>query len=66
MTALTMAVLMFGLTVLVGTAQERVVNALKGGSSKVKRWSGLVLIAVGLWLIALAVWADFFSRLFPV
>jgi hypothetical protein len=57
---------MFGLAVLVGAAQEHVVSTLKAGTPTVKRWSGLVLIGVGLWLLSLAIWADFFERLFPV
>lgn len=61
-----MAALMFGLAMLVGAAQERIVNALKAETSTVKRWSSLVLVGVGLWLFALAVWADFFARFFPV
>jgi len=32
----------------------------------VKRWGGHVLITLGLWFIALAVFADFFAELFPV
>ena len=61
-----MAALMFGLAVLVGAAQERVVDELKAGTSRVKRWSGLVLLGAGLWLLVLAIWADFFARFFPV
>ena len=41
-------------------------TALKAGAARVKRWSGLVLVGVGLWLLALAVWADFFARFVPV
>jgi hypothetical protein len=66
LTAVTMAALMFGLAVLVGATQERVVNMLKAGTSNVKRWSGIVLVGIGLWLLTLAVWADFFARFFPV
>lgn len=61
-----MALLLFGLALLVGAAQERVVDMLKAGTSGIKRWSGLVMAGVGLWLLALAIWADFFARLFPV
>jgi hypothetical protein len=64
--AVTMALLMFALAFLIGTAQQRVVEALKAGTQQVKQWSGLVLLLVGGWLIALAVWADFFARIFPV
>ena len=61
-----MAALMFALAALVGAVQERVITVLKAGTSRVKRWGGLVLVGVGLWLLALAVWADLFARLFPV
>lgn len=65
MTAVEMATFMFGSAVLLDAAQERVVSALKAGTSSVKRWSGLILVALGLWLPALAVWADFFARFVP-
>ena len=61
-----MALLMFGLALLVGAAQEQVVAMLKAGTSGVKRWSGLIVAGVGLWLLALAIWADFFAGFFPV
>lgn len=61
-----MTLLTFALAILVGAAQQRVVDALKEGTRRVKRWSGVILLLVGVWLIALAVWADFFTRLFPV
>lgn len=64
--AVTMAALMFGLAGLVGAAQERVIDALKAETGRVKRWSGLVLVAAGLWLLALAIWAGFFTGFFPV
>lgn len=62
----TMALLMFALAILIGLAQQRVVDALKAGTQQVKRWSGAVLAGVGLWLIVLALWAEAFARLFPV
>jgi len=61
-----MAVLMLVLAVLVGAAQERLVDRLKAGTRQVKQWSGVVLLLVGAWLIALAIWAEFFARIFPV
>lgn len=61
-----MALLMFGLALLVGAAQERLVDALKAGTRQVKQWSGGVLFLVGAWLTALAIWAGFFARFFPV
>lgn len=64
--ALTMALLMLALAFLVGAAQQRVINTLKEGTQQVKKWSGAILFLVGAWLIVLAVWADFFARVFPV
>ena len=61
-----MALLVFAVAILIGTAQERTVNTLKQGTQHVKRWSGTILLLVGAWLIALAIWADFFTGLFPV
>lgn len=32
----------------------------------IKRWGGWILITVGVWLLALAVFSEFFARVFPV
>jgi hypothetical protein len=32
----------------------------------VKRWGGRILIAVGVWFLVLALFADFFEGVFPV
>lgn len=61
-----MTLLLFTLATAVGWAQERVVAGLKQSTYAVKRWSGGVLILIGVWLLALAIWADAFARLFPV
>lgn len=61
-----MALLMFGLALLVGAAQERLLDTLKAGTQQIKRWSGVILLVVGAWLIVLAIWADFFAQIFPV
>jgi uncharacterized protein involved in cysteine biosynthesis len=61
-----LVVLMVALAVLVATAQQRTVDALRAGAPAVKRWGGRILLVVGAWLIALAVFAGFFARVFPV
>ncbi|HSM58842.1 MAG TPA: hypothetical protein VK879_21995 [Candidatus Sulfomarinibacteraceae bacterium] len=61
-----MALLMFALAFLIGAAQEQMVAALKASTQQMKRWSGVVLLLVGAWLIVLAIWAQFFARVFPV
>jgi len=59
-------VLMFALALLVGSAQQRTVDALKANAPKVKRWGGRVLVTVGVWFVALGVFATFFADVFPV
>lgn len=58
--------LMFTLSLAVATAQERMVATLRAHVSDVKRWGGVLLVVVGLWLMALTVFADSFAGLFPV
>lgn len=57
---------MFGLSFTVATAQEVVTRMADVGTPVVKRWGGRIMVGVGLWLIVLALGANFFSRLFPV
>lgn len=57
---------MLTLSVAIAVAQLGIVRRLRAGPSHVKRWGGYVLIAVGVWLLVLAVWAAFFARVFPV
>lgn len=57
---------MFTLSLGVATAQERLVATLRAHLTDVKRWGGILLIIVGLWLIALTAFADFFAGVFPV
>lgn len=61
-----MVVLVFALALVIAAAQERVAAAMKEGAPAVKRWGGRVLVLVGAWLVALAVFADFFAGIFPV
>ncbi len=64
--AITIVVLIFGISYAIGAAQEGVVGRLRAGAPAVKRWGGYILVAVGAWFIILSVFADFFSRVFPV
>jgi cytochrome c biogenesis protein CcdA len=63
---LVIVLLLFGLAAAVASAQERVVTTLQASVGQVKRWGGWVLIGIGLWTLALAIWADEFARIFPV
>jgi hypothetical protein len=59
-------VLMFGLAFAVTSAQERTIRALRLATGTAKSIGGAILVAVGLWFLALALWADYFATVFPV
>jgi hypothetical protein len=50
----------------VAGAQESTLERMKAQAPTVKRWGGRVLVVLGVWFIALAVFADYFAELFPV
>lgn len=58
--------LLFVLAVAIGGAHERLVATLGTHLTTIKRWGGIILLLVGFWSIALAIWADQFARIFPV
>ncbi len=64
--AVVLVALMFALALMLAAAQARSVESLKEGAPAVKRWGGRILVVVGVWFVALAVFADFFADVFPV
>ena len=56
--AATMFLTMFGLAAVIGLAQDSTIGPLRGSGRLVKRWSGAILVLVGAWLIALALWNE--------
>lgn len=64
--ALAIAVLVFSLALGVARAQEETVDAIRARAPQVKRFGGYILIAVGGWTLALALFTDFLARFFPV
>jgi hypothetical protein len=64
--AAVIVLLMFFFALAIAMAQEGIVGAARAHATQVKRWGGWILILVGGWLIVLAIFADFFARLFPV
>ena len=58
--------LLFVAALVVARAQEGVVSRVQAHAPTVKRWSGVVLIVLGVWFLALVVFADFFADLFRV
>ena len=64
--ALTMSVLMFVLALAISLAQDELVARWRASSEQVKIWGGRILAAVGVWLIVLAIWAEFAVKFLPV
>lgn len=58
--------LVFGAAFTVAHSEQRVVETIKAKTTTIKRWGGWTMAAVGLWLLSLAVFADFFAGIFPV
>ena len=50
----------------VAGAQKSALERIKAQAPTVKNWGGRVLIVLGVWFIALAVFAELFAELFPV
>ena len=50
----------------VARAEESTLDRIKVQAPTVKRWGGRILIAVGIWFLTLAMFADFFQGIFPV
>jgi cytochrome c biogenesis protein CcdA len=58
--------LAFGAALFVALAHEQVTERVGANAPAIKRWGGYILVVVGLWLVALGVFADFFAGVFPV
>ncbi len=54
------------LSFVIGRAQQHTLERMQASSAQVKRWGGWILVTVGAWFLVLALWADFFSQIFPV
>jgi len=65
-TGVVLVALLFAAALGVAIAQQELTAQLKTSAATIKRWGGHVLIAVGVWLLALAAFADTFARVFPV
>jgi hypothetical protein len=66
MAALVLVALVFASAFAVAGAQEATLERFKAQAAGVKRWGGRVLVLLGGWFVALALFADFFADLFPV
>lgn len=66
MAALALVVLIFTLALALAGAQQQTVQRMQAGAPTVKRWGGRVLVLVGAWFVALALFADLFADVFAV
>jgi hypothetical protein len=64
--AAALVVLMFTLALVLAAAQERTAETLRAGAPAVKRWSGRILVLVGIWFVILGLLADEFAGVFSV
>lgn len=61
-----MVALIFTLALLLARAQDRTVSAMREGAPAVKAWGARILLLVGVWFLALAVFAEPLADVFPV
>jgi len=64
--ALTFMALIFGLTLAIASSQDRIIKKARTSTRTVKRIGGYILLVIGVWTLALALFANFFSTIFPV
>lgn len=55
--------LMFSLAVVIATAQQRTVTAIRARVARVRRWAGWILLAVGAFVLGSALVPDLFRRI---
>lgn len=64
--SLVLIALVFAAAFWVARAQDETIERIKTQAPTVKRWGGGILVAVGVWFLTLALFADFFADIFPV
>lgn len=64
--AVTIMACVFAAAAGVASAEQATLGRIEARAPQVKRWTGLVLVGVGMWLLTLALFADTFAELFPV
>ncbi|MAT82943.1 MAG: hypothetical protein CMD39_01500 [Gammaproteobacteria bacterium] len=66
MAGVTLVALTFSAVLAVATAEERVASRLKARAPAIKKFSGYLVMLVGVWMLALAIFADWFAKVFTV
>lgn len=64
--AVTIMACVFAAATGVASAERATLERIEARAPQVKRWTGLVVLGVGVWFLLLAAFADTFARLFPV
>ncbi|MEX2550581.1 MAG: hypothetical protein WD638_10160, partial [Nitriliruptoraceae bacterium] len=64
--AVVMTGLVFTAAFVVAGAHRVTVERVQAQAPTVKKWGGYLLILVGVWFLALAIFVDVFAVLFPV
>jgi hypothetical protein len=64
--SIVLVALVFAAALGVAGAQDRTIQRIKVQAPRVKKWGGWILTVVGVWLMILAAFADFFAEIFPV
>lgn len=63
--AVVMTALVFAAAFGVAGAHRAALERVQAQAPTVKRWGGYLLVLVGVWLLALAVFVDFFAGVLP-
>lgn len=50
----------------VAAAEQTTLQRIEARAPQVKRWTGVVVVGVGVWFLVLAIFAETFAQLFPV
>lgn len=64
--AATIGACVFTAAFTIARAEQATLASIEARAPQVKRWTAWLLVAVGVWFIVLAVFADFFADVFPV
>ena len=64
--AVTIMACVFAAATGVASAERATLARIEARSPQVKRWTGLVVLGVGVWFLTLALFAETFAQLFPV
>jgi uncharacterized membrane protein YdcZ (DUF606 family) len=64
--AVTIMACVFAAATGVVRAEQATLARIEARAPQVKRWTGVLLVGVGVWFVVLAVFADTFVAVFPV